>query len=129
MADDQQPKPDPVEAPRHETTDLGPSRGRVQLTVSLNTSSRPSALLEWAEEHGLSVQWRDGSTWAYVDGVGADIASAFGVEIHDYRGPDDSVFYASNDDPAVPASLRDEVSEVGRIIDAQPVRRPESPQK
>jgi hypothetical protein len=29
----------------------------------------------------------------------------------------------------VPAPLRDEVSEVGRIIDAQPVRRPESPQK
>jgi kumamolisin len=131
VAEDQQEKPDPVEAPRkhRDPTDLGPTRGRVELTVSLTDSTRPSALIDWAEEHRLSVKWRDGATWAYVGGAGVDIASAFGVEIHDYRDPDDNVFYASNDDPPVPAPLRDEVSEVGRIIDAQPVRRPESPQK
>lgn len=128
MVDDQQDAPNRIEgrAPRTrgDSTDLGPTRGRVELTVSLKDSARPSALIEWGEQHGLSVEWRHGDSWAYVDGAAADVASALGVQIHDYRGADDKVFYASHDDPAMPAPLRDEVAEIGRIIGDTPLRRP-----
>jgi kumamolisin len=128
VVDDQQDEPDPIErrAPRMrgDFTDLGPARGRVELTVSLKDSTRPSALIEWGEQHGLSVQWRHGDSWAYVDGAAADVASALEVEIHDYRGADDKVFYASHDEPAMPAPLRTEVAEIGRIIGDTPLRRP-----
>ena len=41
------------------SSDLGPARGHpVQLTVALNDSARPQALIGWAESHRLSVRWR-----------------------------------------------------------------------
>ncbi|MDT5013192.1 MAG: hypothetical protein QOH57_4809, partial [Mycobacterium sp.] len=39
------------------------------------------------------------------------------------RGADDTVFYASRQEPAMPAPLHDEVSEIGRIIGDIPLRR------
>jgi kumamolisin len=127
VADDQQDDPSLIQGPLprmlDDSTELGPARGHVELTVSLKVSTRPDALIDWGTEHGLAVKWRDGDSWAYVDGPAADVASAFGVEINDYRGADDTVFYASRQEPPMPAPLHDEVSEIGRIIGDIPLRR------
>lgn len=85
--------------------DLGPARSeRVQLTVELRGPTRPVALMSWAGDHGLSVQWRDGDPWASVAGAPRRVAGALDVAVHDYRGKDGTVFYASPQQPAVPAT-------------------------
>lgn len=103
-------------------TDLGPARsGRVQLTAALNRAAEPVRLAGWARDRGLSVRWRDGDQWAVVEGPAPAVADAFGLEVHDYRGPD-GVFYASPQQPTVPVSARAEVSGVGRILGYLPYR-------
>ncbi|MEE6164993.1 MULTISPECIES: S53 family peptidase [unclassified Mycolicibacterium] len=105
------------------STDLGPSRNdSVQLTVALQSRLRPAALYSWADGHRLSVRWRSGDPWAIVDGAPADMASAFGVDIHDYLGRRGQVFYASPQQPAIPEPLRGEVTEVGRLLGYTPPR-------
>jgi kumamolisin len=99
------------------SADLGPARSDpVQLTVSLHGEHRPVALLRWADDRRLAVRWREGDHWAVLEGAPADVADAFGVEIHDYRGKQGQVFYASPQQPQVPEALRTEVSQVGRIL-------------
>jgi kumamolisin len=103
------------------STDLGPARGdRVQLTAMLHDHTRPDELMGWADEHGLSVQWRASDGWAVLQGTPDHVADAFGVEVHDYRGQRGQEFYASPQQPEVPATLRDEVTGLGRILSYTP---------
>ncbi|MGV0813247.1 S53 family peptidase [Mycolicibacterium boenickei] len=105
------------------STDLGPVDNRsAQLTLTLHLPTRPAALYEWAGAHGLSVRWRPADAWAIVEGRSAEMATAFGVDIHDYRGRRGQEFYASPQQPSVPEPLRGEVTEVGRILGYTPYR-------
>lgn len=111
------------------STDLGPARGdHVQLTATLNDPRRPEALIGWAAEHQLSVNWRAGNDWAVVEGTPGHVADAFGVEVHDYRGQRGQEFYASPQQPEPPSPLHDEVTELGRILSYTPhhVSRPDN---
>ena len=99
------------------SADLGPSHARhAQLTVALRGSARPEALIGWADAQGLSTRWRAGDQWAIVEGAPSALGGAFGVAVHDYRGKRGQVFYASGQQPAVPAPLHSEISELGRIL-------------
>jgi len=112
------------------STDLGPARtAAVQVTAALRQTRRPDALMGWASDNGLSVRWRPGDDWAIVEGAPADVAETFGVLVHDYRGRRGQVFYASPQQPSVPASLRGEVSGLGRILGYTPhhMARPPMP--
>ncbi len=112
------------------SSDLGPSRGDVvELTVALSGTARPQRLLDWASRRGLSVRWRQGDAWAVVAGPPRAVAAALDVEVHDYRGRRGQVFYASPQQPAVPVSLRTEVTGLGRILSYTPHResRPPTP--
>ena len=103
--------------------DLGPARtAQVRLTAALRGSARPQALMAWASSRDLSVQWRPGDPWAVVAGRPGAVADALGVQVHDYRGRRGQVFYASPQQPTVPAVLRDEVGELGRILGYTPHR-------
>ena len=103
--------------------DLGPARtDHVQLTAALRVATRPYLLMGWAQHQGLSVRWRPGDTWAILEGAATAVAGAFDVEVHDYRGQRGQVFYASPQQPVVPAALRLEVSELGRILGYTPHR-------
>ncbi|MUL81214.1 MULTISPECIES: S53 family peptidase [unclassified Mycolicibacterium] len=105
------------------STDLGPAEsGSAQLTLTLHGATRPAALYRWADAHALSVRWRPGEAWAITEGEPADMATAFGVDIHDYRGRRGQEFYASPQQPSVPEPLRGEVTEVGRILGYTPYR-------
>ncbi|HZQ34024.1 MAG TPA: S53 family peptidase [Mycobacterium sp.] len=103
------------------STDLGPSHGHpVQLTVALHGSTRPQRLIAWADAHRLSVRWRPGDNFAYVAGAPDDFALAFGVSVHDFRSADGQVFYASRQQPDVPAVVRSDVTSLGRILSYNP---------
>ena len=103
------------------STDLGPARGdHVQLTAMLHDHRRPDALIGWASQHGLSVQWRARDGWAVVEGAPDSVANAFDVEVHDYLGQRGQEFYASPQQPEVPSALRDEVNQLGRILSYTP---------
>ena len=103
------------------STDLGQShRDDTQLTVALRDSRQPEQLVGWAHGQGLSVRWRPGHNWAVVEGDAEKVGSAFGVEVHDYRGQRGQLFYASPQQPSVPAELRPEVVELGRVLSYTP---------
>ena len=100
---------------------LGPSRaGDVQLTVTLPDTERPGALIQWAGTRGLAVRWESDSAWAIVTGSAERMAAAFDAPVHDFKGRQGQVFYASPSQPALPSGLREEVSEVGRILSYLP---------
>lgn len=99
------------------STDLGPShRDDTQLTAELRDSTQPTQLVGWARGQGLSVRWQPGKNWAVIEGDAQKVGSAFGVEVHDYRGQRGQLFYASPQQPSVPNQLRPEVVELGRIL-------------
>jgi kumamolisin len=103
------------------STDLGPSHHRdAQLTVALHRGERPRAVFLWAAQQQLSVRWRPGDDWAVLEGAAENLAAAFGVQVHDYRGMRGQVFYASPQQAAVPDALGAEVAEVGRILGYTP---------
>lgn len=105
------------------STDLGPSRaGDAQLTVTLPDATRPDALMAWASARKLWVRWRSGDAWAIVEGAADNVARAFEVPVNDYRGRKGQVFYASPEQPAVPAALHDSVTGLGRIMSYTPHR-------
>jgi kumamolisin len=111
------------------STDLGPSRsGDGQLTVTLPGVARPDELMGWASARGLWVRWRPGDGWAIVEGAAHDVGQAFGVPVHDYRGRKGQVFYASPEQPSVPAALGDDITGLGRIIGYTPhhTKRPDN---
>ena len=121
------PAPLPITGPmRHlltASTDLGPSHADdAQLTAELTGSTRPVDLIGWADDRGLSVRWNPGDNWAVVAGDAQDVGAAFGVAVHDYRGRRGQVFYASPQQPAVPAGLHAGVSGLGRILGYSPFR-------
>lgn len=104
-------------------TDLGPARdARVQLTAALRAAVQPARLSAWARLHGLAVRWREGDTWAVVEGTPAAVQDAFGVAVHDYRTPRGEEFYASPQQPDVPSIARGEVEGLGRILSYTPQR-------
>ena len=99
------------------STDLGPSGWpRAQLIAALHTGSDPGQLTQWARSHGLQVRWRTGENWAVLQGPPTALAGALDVTVHDYRGRQGQVFYASAQQPQVPEALRGEVHELGRIL-------------
>ena len=107
-----------------EATDLGPARDpRIQLTAALRDHGEPVQLTGWAQAHGLSVRWRSGDDWAIVEGSPGAVSDALGVTIHDYRDPDGIVFYASPQQPPIPAAAHTEVAGFGRILSHTPYRQ------
>jgi kumamolisin len=68
------------------------------------------------------VRWQPGEEWAIVEGAPPDVAEAFDVPVHDYRGMQGQVFYASAKQPEVPSAVRDTVSDLGRILGFTPHR-------
>lgn len=105
------------------SSDLGPARdSTVQVTVALHGDSRPERLLGWGRENGLTVRWDTGDEWAFVEGAAPALARALAVDIHDYRGTHGQVFYASPQQPHVPAALTREVAGVGRVLGYTPYR-------
>jgi kumamolisin len=105
------------------SADLGPStRAHAQLTVALRDSVRPVPLMQWAQREGLGVRWHDGEDWAIVEGRPAQLADAFDVPVHDYRGMQGQVFYASPQQASVPRAIDDTVSDLGRILGYTPHR-------
>jgi kumamolisin len=108
--------------------DLGPShRDDAQLTVELRDANQPDRLVGWARGRGLSVRWQPGKNWAVVEGGADKVGSAFGVEVHDYRGQRGQLFYASPQQPSVPEQLRPEVVELGRILSYIPYHTSKPP--
>jgi kumamolisin len=106
------------------STDLGPSRlAHAQVTVALRDSTRPEPLMQWAAGKRLAVRWQQGESWAVVEGAPPDLADAFGVAVHDYRGMQGQVFYASAQQPMVPSALRGTVIDLGRILGWTPHHR------
>ena len=103
------------------STDLGPARGpSVQLIAALQTPTRPAALIGWAGPRDLSVRWRPGDGWAVVEGRPAAVAEAFDVAVRDFRGIRGQVFYASPQQPSIPAPVGTEVAALGRILGYTP---------
>ena len=110
------------------STDLGPARGdHVQLTAALHDARRPERLLQWSTENGLSVRWRDGDTWAVVEGPPAAVSAAFHVDVHDYLGRRGQTFYAAPEQPAIPAAVQSDVEGLGRILSYTPHRESRPP--
>ena len=68
------------------------------------------------------MRWRPTDNWAIIEGPAEDVARAFEVPVHDYRGLRGQVFYASPQQPTVPRQLRNEVTELGRILSYTPHR-------
>ncbi len=105
------------------STDLGASTaGSVELTLMLARPIRPDTLIGWAQTHHLAVRWRPGEDWAIVTGAAGDVATAFDVPVHDYRGRQGQLFYASPQQPGLPSALRPEAAAVGRILSYLPHR-------
>ncbi|MCI4675184.1 S53 family peptidase [Candidatus Mycolicibacterium alkanivorans] len=103
------------------STNLGESHAQaVQLTAELRGTQPPDRLQRWASANGLSVHWQPGAGWAVLLGPPARVAAALGVPVRDYRSPLGEQFYASPQQPAVPAALRDSVSGLGRILSYTP---------
>jgi len=108
--------------------DLGPAqKERISVAASLQHAARPGALIGWAQGHHLDVQWQSGADWAYIEGRPADVGSALSVAIRDYRSRSGQVFYASAQQPSIPAPLTDEVSELGSILGYQLMHRAKPP--
>jgi kumamolisin len=104
-------------------TDLGPAPPQpVRITAELNRPAMPVRLVDWAAARGLSVHWRNGDGWAMLEGDPLAVADAFAVAVHEYRAPGGEVFYASPQQPAVPAVARAEVAGLGRILSYTPYR-------
>ncbi|WP_142390002.1 S53 family peptidase [Mycobacterium sp. shizuoka-1] len=103
------------------STDLGPSdRHHVQLVAGLRTDARPATLIDWAQQHRLTVRWRAGDRWAALGGAPDAVSAAFDVAVHDYRGGQGQEFYASPQQPAVPDQIRSDVTELSRILSYTP---------
>ena len=103
------------------STDLGASRAhQVEVTAELRSDNRPTVLIAWARDRGLSVRWRPGDGWAVITGSASALATAFDLAVHEYRGRRGQLFYASPQQPEVPDPLRAEITDLGRILSFTP---------
>ena len=68
------------------------------------------------------MRWRTDDRWAILEGPPVMVSEAFGVDVHDFRGRRGQVFYASPQQPAVPAAFGAEVAGLGRILGYTPYR-------
>ena len=103
------------------SADLGPAQDeRVQLTAALRPGVAPDNVTQWARQHGLAVRWRTGDPWAVIDGDPRAVGAAFDVDVRDYRTRRGQLFYASPQQPQVPAALRTELTGLGRILSYTP---------
>ena len=103
------------------SADLGPARGhRVQLTAALRQGVAPDNLAAWARQRGLAVRWRAGDSWAVISGAPAAVGTAFDVDVRDYRTRRGQPFYASPQQPEIPAGLGTELTGLGRIMSYTP---------
>lgn len=112
------------------SANLGPAQtDRIRITVALHSASAPKELIVWAEEHGLSMQWRAGDSWGSLEGEPDVVSRAFNIAINDYRNRLGDVFYASPQQPSIPAGLSGEVAGLGRILGYTPTTeaRPDLP--
>jgi kumamolisin len=126
--DEQAPITGPVAWLLAASTDLGPARNeRISVAAALHHRSRPEALIGWASSRHLSVHTEADADWAYVEGAAVDVAKAFSVPVHDYRSRSGQVFYASAQQPSVPAPIGGEVKELGRILGYQLMHRAKPP--
>lgn len=104
-----------------DSADLGQTRAEtVDLTVELRENASAGQLQRWAADHGLSVHWRSGDRWAVLHGAAPAVAAALQVTIRNYRREGGQVFYASPQQPAVPATLTTTVAGLGRILSYTP---------
>jgi kumamolisin len=104
-----------------DSTDLGVSTRRdISSVVALAEAVRPGVLQRWAQRHGLSVGWQPGDAWASLSGSAAAMGAALDVSVHDYRSRTGHVFYAAQRQPRVPAPVRHEVTQIGRVLDYSP---------
>ena len=103
------------------SADLGPAHGEhVELTAALRPGAAPDAVTEWAGQHGLAVRWRTGDPWAVIEGAPRAVGAAFDVDVHDYRTRRGQLFYASPQQPQIPAELHTEITGLGRILSYTP---------
>jgi len=90
---------------------LGPAGAATTVSLNFNlTSRRPSAALiaaavAYLERNGLDARWQDGSSLIAADGPAPAVDALLGVEIDNYRLADGSTFYATLDQPGLPAAL------------------------
>jgi kumamolisin len=127
-SDEQQPVTGPVAWLLAASTDLGPARRKdISVAAALGSSARPHALIDWATDRHLTVHWKPGADWAYIEGTPADLAGALKVAVHDYRSRSGQVFYAAAREPSIPTPIRGEVSELGRILGYQLMHRAKPP--
>ena len=118
-------RPDAIDGPTHGSwrnrpISGGRGPGEGQVTAALYRRAEPVALSAWARARGLSVRWRHGDDWAFVEGR-RGARQGVGVTVRDYRtrgGTDPGrVFYASPQQPDANVPCRDRgVSGLGRIL-------------
>ena len=84
-------------------------------------------MVGWARGHGLSVRWQPGNDWAVVEGEADKVGSAFGVEVHDYRGQRGSAVLRVPAAAVGARALRPEVVELGRILSYIPHHKSRPP--
>ena len=115
------PVGEPLAALLGSSTDLGPADDAIAGTVvSLRRRDRPQALLSWAGQHGLRVDWQPGDDWAMIRAAAPTLAQAFAVQVRDYRASDGQRFYATGQPIPVPRGAARDVSQVGRILNYRP---------
>ena len=105
------------------STDLGPAReGLVRVTAELGDAAPPAHLTDWALRQGLSMKWQQGDRWAVLQGPPQALADSLRIEIRNYRGPQGQVFYASPQQPELPALEETEAVALGRVLGYTPFR-------
>ena len=99
---------------------LGPARSeRIPTHRGTTQRAAPVELIDWARTRSLQAHWRPGDRWAILDGPPATVGATLDVAVNDW-GPNGEVFYASPQQPAVPAALKGRVSALGRILGYTP---------
>jgi len=67
------------------------------------------------ERSGFSASWRPGSTLIAADGPAPQVSALLNVDIESYRLPNGTVFYATLDQPRIPAALADVTANVSGL--------------
>ena len=96
--------------------DLGPAGSQATGTVlDLTLGADGQDVADWAQRHGLAFHIYANGRVGIVSGSGARLGAAFGVKVDEWLSPTGAHFVAAKGQPKVPASLRAQVSGVGRV--------------